>query len=117
MPSNISQARTLRHKQTEAERRLWAALKNTQLRGYKFRRQHPIGPYIADFACLELALVIEADGSQHAESEKDVIRTAWLKKSGWHVLRFWNYDILTNTEGVLETIYAVVVERESRLLR
>jgi very-short-patch-repair endonuclease len=79
-----------------------------RLRGFKFRRQYPIGPYIADFACVAHKLVVEADGGQHAESDGDAPRTAWLEKRGWRVVRFWNNDILSNTQGVLETVLRVL---------
>ncbi|HZB91951.1 MAG TPA: DUF559 domain-containing protein [Stellaceae bacterium] len=75
-----------------------------RLDGYKFRRQHPLGPFILDFACIEHRLAVEADGSQHAESVYDHRRTAWLEKHGWRVPRFWSNDILTNSEGVAEAI-------------
>jgi len=74
------------------------------LRGFKFRRQHRLGPFVADFVCIEHRLVIEADGGQHADNAADERRTAWLEARGWRVLRFWNNDILTNTEGVQESI-------------
>ncbi len=71
----------------------------------KFRRQEPIGPYIADFVCFENRLIIELDGGQHAiEQAKDQEREAWFKKEGFHLLRFWNHDVLQNIEGVLEVI-------------
>jgi very-short-patch-repair endonuclease len=82
-------ARSLRLSSTDAERRLWRALRDRQLEGYKFRRQRPIGPFIADFVCLERLLIIELDGSQHADSNYDDARTAWLEQHGWCVLRFW----------------------------
>jgi len=85
---------------TDAERRLWSALRDRRLQRFKFRRQHPLGPYIVDFACIEHGLVIEADGGQHMDSAEDVKRTAWVESRGWRVLRFWNNDILGNTEGV-----------------
>jgi len=70
--------------------------------GYRFRRQHPIGAYIADFACLEKKCVIELDGGQHqAQAAYDECRTQFLQKQGWQVLRFWNYDVLNNLEGIL----------------
>ncbi len=97
-------ARSLRLTQTDAERRLWTALRARRLQGYKFRRQRPIGPYIVDFVCLAHHLIVEADGGQHAESAEDERRTAWLESRGWRVIRFWNNDILTNPEGVVETI-------------
>jgi very-short-patch-repair endonuclease len=98
------QATELRRNTTDAERRLWAALRDRRLEGYKFRRQHPIGPFIVDFACTRHRLVIEADGGQHDDSPSDARRTAWLEGRGWRVLRFWNNDILANTEGVVSTI-------------
>jgi very-short-patch-repair endonuclease len=98
------QATALRRNTTDAERRLWAALRSRRLAGYKFRRQHPIGRFIVDFACTKHGLIIEADGGQHDESMADAHRTAWLESKGWRVLRFWNNDILVNTEGVVSTI-------------
>jgi very-short-patch-repair endonuclease len=97
-------ARQLRKKMTDAERRLWSVLRGRTLSGYKFRRQHPIGLYIADFACVEHRLVIEADGGQHADNLDDERRTVWLESQGWRVMRFWNNDILTNTDGVVRMI-------------
>jgi very-short-patch-repair endonuclease len=97
--------RQLRRDATDAERRLWSALRDRRLRGYRFRRQHPIGRYIVDFACTEHRLIVEADGGQHAESDGDRRRTAWLESEGWRVLRFWNNDILSNASGVAETIF------------
>ncbi|MDD5586413.1 MAG: DUF559 domain-containing protein [Alphaproteobacteria bacterium] len=99
-------SRRLRKQPTDAEIRLWSMLRSRKLCGYKFRRQHSVGPYVADFACVEHSLIVEADGSQHAENAKDVERTAWLETQNWRVLRFWNNDILTKTEIVLETILA-----------
>ena len=101
-------ARSLRQSSTDAERRLWKALRDRQLEDYKFRRQRPIGPFIADFVCLEHLLVIELDGSQHAGSDYDAARTAWLQQHGWRVLRFWNNDVLLNIEGVAEAILKVL---------
>jgi very-short-patch-repair endonuclease len=89
---------------TDAERRLWAALRGRRLQGFKFRRQRPLGPFIVDFACIEHRLVVEADGGQHADSQYDADRTAWLEKRGWRVLRFWNNGILANPEGVQEAV-------------
>jgi very-short-patch-repair endonuclease len=97
-------ARELRRNATDAERHLWFALRDRRLAAYKFRRQRPIGPFIVDFACIEHRLVIEADGGQHADNPADDARTAWLMSQGWRVLRFWNNDILVNTEGVLLSI-------------
>jgi very-short-patch-repair endonuclease len=102
MPSRI--ARALRQSSTDAELRLWAALRGRRLADFKFRRQHPIGRFVVDFVCTKHHLIIEADGGQHADSEADAERTKWLEREGWRVLRFWNNDILANTEGVLTTI-------------
>jgi very-short-patch-repair endonuclease len=97
-------ARTLRQNSTDAERKLWSKLRDRQLLGFKFVRQQPIGPYIADFACREADLVVELDGGQHSESESDVLRTGKLGEHGYQVIRFWNSDILTNLEGTLQTL-------------
>jgi very-short-patch-repair endonuclease len=96
---------------TEAERRLWSLLRNRKLFGHKFRRQVPLGPYFVDFVCLEARLIIEADGEQHAESIRDANRHAWLAAQGFHVARFWNVDILTNTTGVLDRLGGLMSER------
>ncbi|HZT86375.1 MAG TPA: DUF559 domain-containing protein [Stellaceae bacterium] len=101
-------ARRLRRETTDAERRLWEALRDRRLAGYRFRRQHPIGGFIVDFACIKYRLVLEADGSQHAESQADEARTASLQKGGWRVLRFWNNDIFSNKDRVLQAILAAL---------
>ena len=75
---------------------------------YKFRRQHPVRDFIVDFACAEYQLAIEVDGGQHSENAADTIRTAWLQSRGWKVLRFWNNDVLSNTNGVIETILRIL---------
>jgi very-short-patch-repair endonuclease len=110
MVGAMSRERELRATTTDAERRLWAALRARRLRGFKFRRQHRLGPFIADFVCIEHRLVIEADGGQHVESAGDARRTAWLEARGWRVLRFWNNDILANTEGVQEAILRALAQ-------
>jgi very-short-patch-repair endonuclease len=97
-------ARKLRGDPTEAERALWARLRAGQVGGFKFVRQFPIGPHIADFACRSAKLVIELDGGQHATSETDAARTRLIEAHGYHVIRFWNHDVLSNIEGVLEAI-------------
>jgi very-short-patch-repair endonuclease len=90
---------------TDAERLLWSRLRQRQLHGYKFRRQMPIGSYIADFACLEARLMIELDGSQHQEQRGyDQQRDDWLQQQGFQILRFWNNDVFNNIEGVLTVI-------------
>jgi very-short-patch-repair endonuclease len=97
-------ARQLREFSTDAERRMWSALRDRCLSRYKFRRKHPIGHYIVDFACTEYRLVIELDGSQHADSAADARRTAWLEIQGWRMVRFWNNDVLGNIDGVIEAV-------------
>lgn len=101
-------ARRLRRNQTEAERKLWARLRARQL-GTRFRRQHPIGPFIADFCCQEHRLVIELDGGQHAtRAEADERRSALLERKGYRVLRFWDNEIMEDIEAVLQQIAAVL---------
>ena|ERR1700752_1607611 len=104
-------ARKLRQSSTDAERRIWSALRRRRLANFKFRRQHPIGPYVVDFACTPHALVIELDGSQHANNTADVRRTAFLQRQGWRVIRFWNNDVLSNTSGVIQTILRALEAR------
>jgi very-short-patch-repair endonuclease len=94
---------------TDAEKRLWKCLRNAGL-GFKFHRQKPIGQFIPDFVCLEKKVIVEADGSQQLGSEYDAERDAWLEGQGFRVLRFWNNEILENTEGVLERIREVLLE-------
>ena len=94
-------ARRLRGGSTEAENRLWTHLRNRQLAGWKFVRQLPVAGFYADFACREAMLIVEVDGSQHAEAEYDTNRTARLKAEGYRVLRFWNNDVLQDTDSVL----------------
>jgi 2-isopropylmalate synthase len=101
-----SRARAMRGAPTDSELRLWRLLRDRRLNGIKFRRQVPVGPYIVDFLCVGAKLIVEADGSQHAESLRDNVRDAYLANQDWKVLRFWNNEVLQNREGVLETIYA-----------
>jgi very-short-patch-repair endonuclease len=96
--------RRLRSNQTDAERKLWFALRDRRLGGHKFVRQEAIGPFVVDFVCREKNLIIEVDGGQHSESKADIRRDAYLAQEGYRVLRFWNNDVLTNREGVLLTI-------------
>lgn len=108
------EARHHRREQTEAERILWARLRNRQLQGWKFRRQYPIGNYIVDFCCPELGLVIELDGGQHASRmDEDKKRTEILTGQGYQVLRFWNNEVLRDTNGVLEVILGALKENPS----
>ena len=104
----LVKAKRLRREMTDAERKLWSILRNSQIEGAKFRRQQPIGPFIADFVCQERRLIVEADGGQHAESASDARRTAFLEGSGYRVMRFWNNDIFGNLDGVMRLIAAAV---------
>jgi very-short-patch-repair endonuclease len=89
-----------------AERKLWRYLRSRALSGFKFVRQEPIGPYFVDFVCREKRLVVEVDGGQHAESERDAVRDRWLADHRYRVLRVWNNEVLSNIEGVWDTIFA-----------
>jgi very-short-patch-repair endonuclease len=100
----------LRRDRTEAEARLWRYLRNRQMEGAKFRFQVLVGPYVADFLCVEAKLIVELDGGQHGvQVEKDAARTKVLEAAGYRVLRFWNNDVLANTEGVLAEIRLAVL--------
>ena len=96
---------------TDAERQLWTLLRGRQLAGYKFRRQHPLGPFVLDFACFKYRFAVEADGGQHSENPRDQDRTRWLEAQGWQVARFWNNEILANPSGVAESIVRALEER------
>ncbi len=108
-----ARARKLRQNDTEAEYRLWGDLRNRLLNGYKFSRQIPVGPYFVDFLCREQRLVVELDGGQHSESLHDEIRTEFLIRHGYSVLRFWNDEVLKERRAVLETILAALEGRLS----
>jgi very-short-patch-repair endonuclease len=100
-----ARARTLRQNVTEAERRVWRILRSEQIKGYKFRRQVPIGRYIADFVCHEARFIVELDGGQHDRSApREAERNAFLQNEGYCVVRFWNNEVLANLDGVYETI-------------
>ena len=103
----LGNARRLRRELTDAERKLWNHLRSSQINGLKFRRQHPIPPYIADFCCVERRLIIELDGSQHSV-QVDAVRTKHLESQGFHVLRFWDNEVLLNMDSVLEAIWNIV---------
>lgn len=103
--NHLERARRLRANQTEAEQRLWYHLRAHRFMGLKFKRQKPIGPYIVDFVCLEHGLVIEVDGGQHASRcAYDKTRDAWLREHGYHVMRFWNHEVMQQLDAVLERI-------------
>jgi very-short-patch-repair endonuclease len=110
-----NKARSLRKNQTDVEQLVWKHLRNKQLYNYKFRRQFPIEPYNADFACLEIKLIIELYGGQHAQRiNYDNQRILFLEQRGFKVIRFWNNDVIKNTEGVLETIHLAILEITQR---
>ena len=105
-------ARELRNNLTDAERRLWQKLKRRQIATVKFRRQQPIGAFIVDFVCFERRVIVEVDGGQHSEQVPyDEQRTRWLEAQGYLVLRFWNNDVLANTEAVAQAILDAVEQR------
>ena len=109
LKSRTVRARGLRRDQTDAERKLWSMLRNRQLDGCKFRRQVAIDRYFSDFACVEARLVVELDGGRHADrAEYDEERTRVLEACGWRVVRFWNHDVLRESEGVANTILAAL---------
>lgn len=103
-------AKELRRNMTDAERVLWKHLRAHRLNGHKFRRQHPIGPYIVDFVNVGAMLIVEADGGQHNGNRYDENRDAWLKAQGFKVLRFWNNQILNEIEAVLNAILGAIEE-------
>ena len=109
--ARTQRARSLRKADDDAERALWSVLRNRQLTGAKFTRQLSIGPYFADFACREEYLVIELDGSQHADSDYDRRRDKFMVEQGWSVLRFWNVDALQERDAVVDTILAALDRR------
>ena len=91
-----------------AEQQLWRFIRRKQIGGFRFRRQHTIGPYVADFVCVEARLAVELDGDQHDEAAArahDEKRNAYMERGGWTVLRFWNNDVYNNIDGVLEVLY------------
>ena len=107
-------ARRMRSEPTEAEERLWGALRNRRLDKMKFRRQVPIGPYIADFICMEAKLIVEGDGTQHAVNRRDAVRDAELEARGFRMLRFWNDDVMRDLDSVCATIIAFARDRSLR---
>ena len=99
-------ARSLRQRLVPAERLLWRALRNRALGGFKFRRQHPVGKYVVDFACVECNIIVEVDGESHLTTKrKDAVRTSFLESEGWCVLRYWNTEVYDELEAVREAIY------------
>jgi len=104
----IARAKWMRLNPTEAEKRLWSTLRNGRIAHHRFRRQHILFPVIVDFACLPAALIIEADGSQHADSRDDARRDFALRRRGFRIPRFWNNDILARGDEVAAAIYAAL---------
>ena len=102
--------RHLRSRQTDAERKLWFAVRDRRLTGFKFVRQEAIGPFIVDFVCRDKRLVVEVDGGQHADSAEDAVRDAFLAREGYRVMRFWNNDVLSNRDGVLTVILEALLQ-------
>lgn len=112
-PEQVAFARRLRRELTDAERRLWTHLRAGRLAHMRFRRQEPLGPYVVDFVSRRCRLIIELDGGQHNEEDerkRDRARTDWLQTRGYRVLRFWDNEVLLNTEGVLEVIRENLLE-------
>jgi len=107
-PRSRGQARRLRGDMTDAEKLLWSKLRRNQLDSHYFRRQMPVGSFIADFCCAKAMLIVEVDGGQHAENQRDARRTEWLEQQGYRVVRFWNNEILGNIEGVVSMIRAAL---------
>jgi very-short-patch-repair endonuclease len=105
-------ARRLRQESTDAEWKLWYRLRSRSILEFKFVRQEPIGPYVVDFICRERRLIVEVDGGQHADSERDRVRDLWLADHRYRVLRFWNNDVMSDIDGVLEAI-AVALNGEA----
>ncbi|HVZ43564.1 MAG TPA: DUF559 domain-containing protein [Ramlibacter sp.] len=111
-------ARGLRQRQTQAEQVMWHHLRNRRLLDLKFRRQHAVGPCFADFACIEIGLVIEIDGGQHADAEPhDMCRETAMTAHGYRTLRFWNHEVLNETEAVMERIRQVAITLTPALSR
>jgi very-short-patch-repair endonuclease len=112
-PIILDRARRMRREMTQPELKLWSILRNRALVGVKFRRQMPIGNYIADFCCLDHRLIVELDGGQHAEQEAaDALRSRFLATEGFRVLRFWNDQVLSGSEFVVAEILAAISENE-----
>ncbi|NIK88253.1 very-short-patch-repair endonuclease [Rhizomicrobium palustre] len=110
----------MRHDPTDAEKKFWFAVRGRKFGGHKFKRQYPIGPYIADFVCIEQKLIVELDGGQHglAEHEEyDAERTAYLKASGFVVLRYWNDEFLRMPEVVLDEVFRTLTAPSPEMLR
>jgi len=108
----VSKSRALRRDGSRAEKICWDLIRDRRIGGVKFRRQHPIGPYFADFACVSKKLVIEIDGEHHAfQIEADARRTAAMEREGWRVIRFWANEVVQNPEGIWSAIEIALNDR------
>ena len=118
-PRHAAFARHMRHDPTEAERVLWLALRGRRFLAWKFRRQVPVGPYIADFLCFEARLIVEVDGGQHAENLRDAERDRWFEANGFGVLRLWNHEVLNSKSAALDAVHAAlsVISTEGGAIR
>jgi very-short-patch-repair endonuclease len=117
-PLKRDAARRLRAEASDAERKLWSHLRRKQMALLRFRRQHPIGPYIVDFYCPAARLIIELDGAQHGQDRAiayDIARTEWLEARGFHVMRIWNREFFEDPNEVLERIWRTLKDRVSPL--
>ena len=101
-------ARQMRREPTADELKFWYQVRDRRLEGFKFKRQVPIGPFIADFVCIERRIIVEIDGGQHSGSMRDEKRDAFLSSEGYRVMRFWNADVLTNMSGVIDMVIAAL---------
>ena len=113
----LEAARALRKSMTDAEQLMWHCLRQKQLGGFRFRRQHPFERFVLDFYCCEAKLAVELDGGQHNEPEaivRDMERTAFLEQQSIQVIRFWNNELFQNLEGVLQSVYDAVLQRVGR---
>ena len=106
--TGISAARTLRRRLTDAGVRIWFLLRDRRFAGFKFRRQVPVGPWVVDFICARRHLVVEIDGSQHADNPTDRTRDCDLQTRGYRVVRYWNHEVLANSDGVLLDLLAIL---------
>ena len=107
-PQMLTHAKSLRRDMTDAERKLWKILRDRQLHAAKFRRQQPVSPYLADFVCQDVRLIVEIDGGQHNDNAYDRRRDTWLNEAGYRVLRLWNNEVLENIDGVAARIIAAL---------
>ncbi len=114
-PKILHQAGELRKQTTPAEKKLWAYLRLMREDGVRFRRQHAIGPYIADFCCVKKKLIIEVDGSQHLEQVAyDEARTQYLESLGYKVIRFWNHEVMKDMDGVIRAILNALEDKKQQ---